>query len=306
MPSQTSQTAQRYCVVNAKGGVAKTATAANVAAALHERGHDVLAVDADPQGGLGEITDLTDIYDRQPPTTLDAIVNPSDRANATDLIVDRDTFDVLPSNIDCLQLESELTLADFAAQLHADGHHEFAALVEDYTVATDTSQFEQGPGHAKHLLSKVLDVVERERDYDYVIVDAPPFYGQIFDSCVYAAPDLVIPALPEGSSKQALELLVGQLDALEETTGISARERAVVATRVPAPKTNEAKRMLKWLDDIVFQDIPVFEVPERVAVQYAGDAGESVLEYDPGDASAAAFREIAAYLDDDITAQGGA
>ncbi|MDL0135108.1 ParA family protein [Halobacterium salinarum] len=306
MPSQTPQTSERYCVVNAKGGVAKTATAANTAAALHERGHNVLAVDADPQGGLGEITGLTDTYDRDPPTTFDAIVNPRDRDHAGDLVVNReDTFDVLPSNVDMLNLERELTLADFAARLHVDGHNDVAALVEDYTIALDTQQFADGPGHAKHLLSQTLDAVEEHRDYDYVIVDAPPFYGEIFDACVYAAPDLVVPALPEGSSQQALDLLVSQLDALEDLTGIVPQERAAVATRVPAPKTNEARRMLAWLDEIVFEDVPVIEVPERVAVQYASDEGVSVLEYDASDASAAAFREVAAYLDDDVDATRG-
>jgi len=204
-----------------------------------------------------------------------------------------------------LNLERELTLADLAAQLHDDGHSDVASLVEGYTVALDVEQFAGGPGHAKHLLSRTLDAVEAERDYDYVVVDAPPFYGEIFDACVYAAPDLLVPALPEGSSQQALELLVSQLDALEDLTGVVPQERAAVATRVPAPKTNEARRMLAWLDEIVFEDVPVFEVPERVAVQYASDEGVSVLEYDDEDASAASFREIAAYLDDDVDASRG-
>lgn len=306
MPSQTPQTeAERYCVVNAKGGVAKTATAANTAAALEDRGHDVLAVDADPQGGLGEITGLTDVYGREPPTTFDAIVNSHDREQAADLIVERDTFDVLPANIDMLSLERELTLADLAAQLYHDLKPDAAATVEEYTAAIDTNQFEDGPGHAKYLLSATLDVIEADRDYDYIIIDAPPFYGEIFDNAVYAAPDLLVPALPEGSSQQALELLVDQLNALEDLTGVIPQERAAVATRVPAPPTNEAQRMLTWLDDIVFEDIPVFEVPERVAVQYASDQGISVLEYDDTDASAAAFREIAAYLDDDVDTSRG-
>jgi chromosome partitioning protein len=304
MSSQTPET-ERYCVVNAKGGVAKTATAANLAHALHDRGHSVLAVDADPQGGLGEITGLHDAYDRDPPTTFDTIVNTNDRKHATDQVIERTgTFDVLPSSIDMLNLERELTLADLAAKLYEDLNPEVAALVEDYTVAVDTQQFEGGPGHAKHLLSETLNVIETEQDYDYVIVDAPPFYGEIFDACVFAAPDLVVPALPEGSSKQALELLVDELDALQTATGIVPEERVAVATRVPAPKTNEAHRMLEWLD-LVFEDIPVIEVPERVAVQYAADEGVSVLEYDDSDASAAAFRELAAYLDDDITARRG-
>jgi chromosome partitioning protein len=108
------------CVTNAKGGTGKTTVAINVAGALNERGRDVLFVDLDPQGNATEGLGLVDAYDAAPPTLFDVLTDPEQRGALSDIVRSHPEMDVVPSNIDMLQAEHELTLSNVMAKLAAD------------------------------------------------------------------------------------------------------------------------------------------------------------------------------------------
>ncbi|QCC52147.1 ParA family protein [Halapricum salinum] len=283
----TDWTAPRVCVTNAKGGTGKTTIAINVAGALNERGHDVLFVDLDPQGNATEGLGLLDAYDKDPPTFFDVLTDHRKRHLVNDLVVEHEEMDVLPSNIDLLQAEHELTIADLIARVKSDPKStidpsELASLAINVRPEGVT-----GP-HALTVLDDVLDAVEH--DYDYVIIDSPPFYGKLTDTGIYAAQHVLIPALTEATSERAIELLIDQLAALEGQTGITVETMGVVANRVE--KTNEDRVMLEWLNE-VFDDFPVWEVRKRVALQRAFSAGNSVFAFGESVDMADVFLDIA-------------
>ncbi|MFB6101873.1 MAG: ParA family protein [Haloplanus sp.] len=286
-----STTPATVCVTNAKGGTGKTTVAINVAGALNRRGHDVLFVDLDPQGNATEGLGLLDAYDRDPPTLFDAITDARQRTAIADLVVSHPEMDVVPSSVDLLQAEHELTVADLIARLRrrSDVDADPAALE---ALAVNASP-EGIPGeHALDLFDRALDVVAD--DYDYVIIDSPPFYGNLTDAGLYAARNVLVPALTEATSQRAIELLFDQIAALERRTDISIREVGVVANRVEA--TNEDASMLEWFEE-VFTDVPVWEVRKRVALQRAFSSGGSIFEYDASVDVAETFDDIAAGLE---------
>ena len=280
------------CVTNAKGGTGKTTVAINVAGALNERGRDVLFVDLDPQGNATEGLVLTEAYDAAPPTLFDVLTDPEQRDALADLVVSHPEMDVVPSSIDMLQAEHELTLANVMAKLAADPTLDGdPSGLSQLTINASPSTVE-----GEHALDALhLALADLETDYDYVIVDSPPFYGQLTDTAIYAARNVLIPALTEATSERAIELLFDQIAALEDRTGIAVTELGVVANRVET--TNEDREMLEWFET-VFDDVPVWSVRKRVALQRAFSQGTSIFEYDASVDMADVFTEIATSLDE--------
>ena len=293
MTSQRAQTSQqsRICVTNAKGGTGKTTVAINIAGALNERGRDVLFVDLDPQGNASEGLGFQNAYDAEPPTIFDAITDHRQREVINDLIVEHEEMDVIPGNVDLLQAEHELTIADLMARIATDPDLTIDPDVLTPLALNVTPETITGP-HAKDQLDRALAALDHE--YDYIVIDSPPFFGELTDLGIYAARNVVIPALTEATSERAIELLFDQIGSLEAQTEIQVEDIGAVANRIET--TNEDEQMIEWLNT-VFADVPVWEVRKRVALQRAFSAGESILAADPECDMADVFRDMAAELD---------
>ena len=246
-------------VSNQKGGVGKTTVAVNVAGALNQRGRDVLLVDLDPQGNATEGLGFADAYDEDPPSIYDVLTDSEQRGEIKRLVREHDEMDVLPSNVDHHHTEREMT-----------------------HVRRPTEQ-----------LALALSGIGQE--YDYVLIDCPPSLGHLTDNALFAARNLLIPALAESTSKRAVELLFDHVTSIERDFGISIQERAVIANRVE--ETNEATEMMDWFARS-FDDIPRFEVRKRVALQRAHSAGGSVFTFKPESDMCDVFLDVAATLDE--------
>lgn len=249
----------KLAVCNQKGGVGKTAVAINVAGALSDRGHDVLFVDLDPQGNATENLGMRTIYDKNPPSLFDVLSDAQTRDRLPELIESHEEMDVIPSNIDMTAIEPELTLSRRSGQQ----------------------------------LSLALEHVEGQ--YDYILIDCPPFLGNLIDNALYAAQNTLIPALAETTSKRAFELLFDHISALEKDYGITIRDRGVIITRIDVRKT-QAREMVEWIES-AFEDTPVWKVRERASIQRALTNGASLFVEEPDCDQIPVFERIAENLD---------
>lgn len=249
----------KLAVSNQKGGVGKTAIAINVAGALNERNRDVLFIDLDPQGNATENLGLRDKYDSEPPSLFDILSDGEQRDQIGDLVCQHEEMDVIPSNIDMTAVEPELTLSRRSGEQ----------------------------------LSLALEHIED--DYEYIIIDCPPYLGNLMDNALYAAQNVLIPALAEDTSKRAFELLFDHIDALERDYDISIRERGVVINRIDVRKT-QAKDMIEWINT-AFDDTSTWEVRERAAIQRALANGASIFIEEPDCDQIETFEKMAADLD---------
>src|SRR5690349_22152294 len=87
-----------FVVANQKGGVGKTTTTVNVAAALAQLGQRVLVIDLDPQGNAS--TALGVDHQRGAPSTYDALVDGEELAGLASPVPDLPRLDVVPATID--------------------------------------------------------------------------------------------------------------------------------------------------------------------------------------------------------------
>lgn len=235
-----------------KGGVGKTTTSINVAGALADRGHNVLAIDADPQGGLTLKLGLRDQYRTADHALYDVLADFGDLSldDLGQLIVDTESedleFDIVPSHLRNFRLEKHL--------------YSEARGVETLRLALD----------------------RLDREYEYVVIDSPPNLGPLADGALIAAEHVLFPSHANVIAQDSLEILFDEIDTLEEKfddyqiTMLGAVLNAV-------GRGNVTDSMRGWFTETFGQD-HVFEIPDRAVIEHAIEYRTSVHGYDPEDA----------------------
>ncbi|MGH2460791.1 MAG: ParA family protein [Chloroflexota bacterium] len=256
---------QVVTVMNQKGGVGKTTTTLNLAAALKEVGWRVLVVDFDPQGSLSTCCGVSEPGRLGPGQTIADAVLTTVRGPAARRVSLRDVVVSTRSGIDLVPSSQQLATAE-------------AAL---YTV--------YGREYA------LRDTLHEARDYyDLILVDSVPTLGLLAVNGLAAADGLIIPVQAEYLAVFGLAQLLHNVALVRERLNPRLEIWGVLLTMVDG-RTRHSREVVAAVRETLPGQVPVFDtqIPVDVRLKDSARAGISVLGYDPVARASVAYRELA-------------
>jgi chromosome partitioning protein len=253
-------------IANQKGGVGKTTTAVNLAAALAQAGLNVLVVDNDPQGNAS--TALGVEHRAGTPSVYEVLVEGEDLAAVVQQSSRIPRLLCAPATIDLSGAEIELVSV----------------------VAREN--------RLRNAVTAYLEHRERtgQERLDYVFIDCPPSLGLLTVNAFVAAREVLIPIQCEYYALEGLSQLLKNVQLIKNHLNPQLHVSTIVLTMYDA-RTNLAQQVAAEVREHFPEQTLRTTVPRSVRISEAPSYGQTVMTYDPGSTGAlsylAAARELA-------------
>ena len=260
-PLPRPERARVMVVANQKGGVGKTTSTVNMAAALAQHGLRVLVIDLDPQGNAS--TALSVDHRRGTPSTYDALVDGVPLEDVVQSVPDVDNLFVVPATIDLAGAEIELvSLVARESRLRK--------AIQAYSPVTST---------------------EEDR-IDYVLVDCPPSLGLLTLNALVAGDEMLIPIQAEYYALEGLGQLLETVEMVKAHLNPRLAVSTILLTMYDA-RTRLAAGVADEVRDHFGDQVLRTAIPRSVRISEAPSYGQTVMTYDPGSAGALSYLEAA-------------
>ena len=246
-----------FAIANQKGGVGKTTTAVNLAAALGERGRKVLLIDLDPQGNA---------------TSGVGAEKTNRERNSYRLILgqaglENSLIDSGCQNLFLLPSHSDLTGAEVEL---------ISVIGREY---------------------RLRDALTSSgADFDYVLIDCPPSLNLLVINALAAAGELIIPIQAEYFALEGISQLLGAIRLVRERLNPSLAVSGVLLTMTDR-RTKLSGQVAAEVRGYFGEDVFRTEIPRNVKLGEAPSFGRPIIYYDRLSTGAEAYLALAAEVD---------
>ena len=251
-------------IVNQKGGVGKTTSAVNLAAAMGLAGLNVLVIDLDPQGNASTAFGIDHYEDAS--GSFDVLL---DGASIAEMVSPAQGFDslwVLPATLDLAGADIELI--------------------------TSVPELER-----PFLLKVALTQFLADHEMDYVFIDCPPSLGLLTINALAAVQEVLIPIQCEFYALEGVQQLLRTIEFVKERLNPELEVSTILLTMYN-PSTNLSTSVVEEVRGYFGNKVLDTVIPRSTYVAEAPSFGQSVMTYDPGSTGAVAYLAAAREITD--------
>lgn len=250
-------------VSNQKGGVGKTTTTVNVAAALAQFGMRVLVIDIDPQGNAS--TALGIPHHAEVPSVYDVIVEDDELAGVLQECPDIPGLWCAPATIDLAGAELELV----------------SLVARESRLKRAIDHYQEHPGEAGV--------------FDFILIDCPPSLGLLTVNAFVAAREVFIPIQCEYYALEGLSQLLKNIELIRAHLNPELHVSTILLTMYDA-RTRLSAQVADEVRSHFGDQVLKASIPRSVRISEAPSHGQTVLTYDPSSSGALSYAEAAKEL----------
>jgi chromosome partitioning protein len=259
-------------VSNQKGGVGKTTTTVNMAAALAQAGLRVLVLDIDPQGNAS--TALGIDHHADVPSVYDVLVEGRPLEEVVQPCPDIENLWCAPATIDLAGAEIELV-----------------------SLVARESRLQRA-------VSSYLDSQDQGAErLDYILIDCPPSLGLLTVNAFVAAHEVLIPIQCEYYALEGLSQLLRNVELIRGHLNTALHVSTILLTMYDG-RTRLSSQVADEVRSHFPSEVLKTTVPRSVRISEAPSHGQTVMTYDPASSGALSYLEAARELAEQVLPPG--